>query len=238
MLGTNVRGRFTADDFEFVVQTLARGERDAVSLGKLLSDESSRDEVLDNEALYTELIDNCGCLKVSPALYFYVVVRRAFQNAGIRGRELSDYVAAVMLAFGQMTQGKLSEEASPYISDLLIMLQDAGPRQRLLIQTHIGDMTMFISGIFPDRVRRQCDRRGAPSLAFYEQIGQSQYHSAAQDLKAREAGMDKVFLSLADNFHDIRCVLNDMSDRVFHLSEEDHQAGFILSSTTELDDLV
>ena len=43
MITANCRDRFTAEDFDFVVQTLARSERDSVNLVDLLTDAEARD---------------------------------------------------------------------------------------------------------------------------------------------------------------------------------------------------
>ncbi|NJL19204.1 MAG: hypothetical protein HC901_02635 [Bdellovibrionaceae bacterium] len=161
MLKANCRAQFTADDFEFVVRTLSRSPQDAVPLVDLLSDEDTRDEVMDHDALYRELLDNHNCLKVSPAFYFYVLVRRVLMWAGINDRHMADYLSAVLVEFGRHSahhDGPQSTPlfAYPYLSDLLILVQNAGPWERLMIRAHMGDTALFIGGIFADRVRAQC----------------------------------------------------------------------------------
>jgi hypothetical protein len=75
-----------------------------------------------------------------------------------------------------------------------------------------------MSGIFPERVLARRERRGGPDLGFYEQIGQELYRQASNDRLTQKCGTDFVFLTLAQRFHQIRCALNDMADRVLHLS--------------------
>ena len=56
MIKANCRERFTAADFDFVVRTLARSERDSVNLVDLLTDEEARDAVLDSPRLVDSLL--------------------------------------------------------------------------------------------------------------------------------------------------------------------------------------
>jgi hypothetical protein len=225
MLNANCRTRFTADDFEFVVTTLSRSPRDAVPLAALLTDEETRNEVLDHDALYRELLDNNNCLKVSPSFYFYVLVRRVLLWAGINDRHLADYLGAVLVEFGRHTvkpDGSFSAPffAYPYLSDLLLLVQTAGPWERLLIRAHMGDTALFIGGIFADRVRAQCRRRGSPDLSFYDRIGQGSYLEAAESRLADETDHRTVFNLLGHDFRTVRRALNHLSNNVLHLSQE------------------
>lgn len=227
MLKANCRGQFTAEDFQFVVRTLSRRREDAVPLSDLLADESTRDCVLDHERIYRELVDEGSCLRVSPAFYFYVLVRRVFLRAGIENRELADYTAAVLVEFGRRSAASADDPAAPlfahpYISDLLIMLKDAGPWERLMIRAHIGDYALFISGIFPERVRAQSRHRGGPDLRFYEELGQSNYAAASCERLVDETEHKMVFRRLGQQFHHVRRALNHVAERVLHLSAAPH----------------
>ena len=224
MLRSNCRAQFTADDFQFVVQTLSKNRKDAVSLVDLLSDEETRDTVLDHELLYAELIDNCDCLRVSPAFYFYILTRRVLRQAGMEERSLSDYVAGVLVAFSRRQQLQFSPSGPnnrfcfPYISDLLEQLSTASSQQAFLIRTHVGNYTLFLSGVFAERVRAHSEHRGGPDLLFYERMGRMNYQMASQHRMAQAASLDKTFHDLSSHFHDIRCALNDLTDNFLHLS--------------------
>jgi hypothetical protein len=221
VLKSNLRDRFTADDFEFVVKTLARDRQQAVSLVDLLADEHTRDAVLDLDAVYQSIIDGTGCLKVSTAFYFYVLTRRCLKDAGLPSREVCDYIARVLWAFSRYAQAgdpQSPRHELPYVSDLLIALSQAGPERKLQLKVQVGDTSLFLSGIFHERVLARRERRGGPDLDFYEQIGQELYRQASHDRLARDTGSDFIFLTLAQKFHEIRCALNDMADRVLHLS--------------------
>lgn len=227
MLKADCRAQFTADDFHFVVRTLSRSRTDAVPLSDLLADEDTRDCVLDHELIYREVVDNGGCIKVSPAFYFYVLLRRVFVGAGIESREVADYTAAVLVEFGRKAVSAREEEAAtlfayPYLSDLMMMLKDAGPWERLMIRAHIADYALFVSGIFPERVRAQSRHRGGPDLRFYEEVGQSNYEAASKERLVDETEHKLVFRRLGEQFHQVRRLLNHVAENVLHLSPHPH----------------
>ena len=168
MIQANCRAQFTADDFSFVVRTLARSQRDAVSLVSLLSDEAERDAILDHELVYRSLIDDDGCLRVSAAFYFYVLTRRVLRQVGLEERALTDYVAAVLLAFSKTSQLRTHNDSPAvarsfmYVSDLLTQLASCPPEQAYMQRTHMANYTLFFSGMFAERIQSHAARRGAP----------------------------------------------------------------------------
>ncbi len=113
MIHANCRAQFTADDFSFVVRVLAKSQRDAVSLVSLLSDEAERDAILDHDLIYNSIVDETDCLKVSSAFYFYILTRRVLRRVSLDERALTDYVAAVLLAFSHTSQLRSADEKAP-----------------------------------------------------------------------------------------------------------------------------
>ncbi len=223
MIQANCRAQFTADDFSFVVRTLARSQRDAVSLVSLLSDEAERDAILDHELVYRSLVDDGGCLRVSAAFYFYVLTRRVLRQVGVEERALSDYVAAVLLAFSRTSQlqapheGPVTARSFTYVSDLLAQLAACPPEQAFLLRTHLANYSLFLSGMFAERINSHAERRGAPGLSFYESVGQSAYLHVAQHPQARRTELHTVFAQLGDGFHCVRVALNRLTDSLLHL---------------------
>src|SRR3954471_8289097 len=96
MIQPNCRVQFTAQDVEFILEVLGTKIPTADCLIKLLADEETRDLILDDEALFHALLERRGCLRVSSRFYFYILVRHVFSRAGIRDRDVSDYVAEVL----------------------------------------------------------------------------------------------------------------------------------------------
>jgi len=223
VIQANCRAQFTADDFSFVVRVLAKSQRDAVSLVSLLSDEAERDAILDHDLIYNSVVDEIGCLQVSAAFYFYVLTRRVLRRVSLDERALTDYVAAVLLAFSNINQLRAPGEPKPtarsftYISDLMTQISNSPPEQAFLLRTHMASYALFLSGMFAERVHSHAERRGAPGLSFYESVGQSAYLHVAQHPQARRTELNTVFEQLGGGFHRVRVALNRLTDTLLHL---------------------
>lgn len=224
MIRANCRERFTAADFDFIVRTLARSQTDQVSLVDLLSDVETRDSVLDHPRLVDAILNHCGHLRISSQFYFYVLARHVLQQGGIGDRKLCDYVASLLETFSRSSQLQISESigerVEQYIHDILIALTRATPEQTFLLRAHIGNYSLFISGIFHPAVAGQRNMRGGPDLEFYEQVGRTNYQLVAAHATARRCELDDVFEGLADQFRDVRLALNQLSDRLLNLDDD------------------
>ena len=225
MIQANCRAQFTADDFSFVVRVLAKSQRDAVSLVSLLSDEAERDAILDHDLIYNSVVDEAGCLEVSAAFYFYILTRRVLRRVSLDERALTDYVAALLLAFSHINQLRAPGEQGPtsrsftYISDLMTQASNCAPEEAFLVRVHMADYSLFLSGMFAERVQAHVQRRGAPSLSFYEAVGQSTYLSMADHPQARRTELQEIFRLLGGEFRRVRLALNTLADTLFHLHE-------------------
>ena len=223
MIRANCRERFTASDFDFVVRTLARSQIDCVSLVDLLSDQETRDAVLDNPRLIDSILSNASHLSISSQFYFYILARHVLRQAGINDRKLCDYVASLLETFSRisgMSAPCLAEERGrQYISDMLIALTRATPEQAFLLRAHVGNYSLFISGIFHENTQRR-SLRGAPDLKFYEQIGRTNYQMLASHATARRCELNDVFEGLAERFRDVRLALNQLSDQLLNLDDD------------------
>jgi hypothetical protein len=223
MIRANCRARFTATDFDFIVRTLARSQTDQVSLVDLLSDIETRDSILDHPRLIDAILNHCGHLRISSQFYFYILARHVLQQGGIGDRKLCDYVASLLETFSRASRLQVPDEidqrAHRYISDMLIALSRATPEQAFLLRAHVGNYSLFISGIFHENTQRR-SLRGGPDIEFYEQIGRTNYQVVASHAVARRCELDDVFEGLADRFRDVRLALNQLSDRLLYLDDD------------------
>jgi hypothetical protein len=230
MIRANCRAQFTAADFDFVVRTLARSSKDHVSLVDLLSDGETRDNVLDNPRLVEAILSSAGQLSISSQFYFYVLARHVLQQAGITDRKLCDYVGSLLETFSRSSGLRGPHEGTEfgrqYVSDILIALTRATPEQAFLLRAHAGNYSLFISGIFHENTQQR-SRRGAPDLEFYEQVGRSNYQLVSSHATARRCELSDVYQELADRFREIRLALNQLSDQLLNL-DEDENASLLL----------
>jgi hypothetical protein len=230
MIQANCRARFTAADFQFIVRTLARSPNDDVSLVDLLGDEETRDAVLDQPRLVEAILSQGGQLSISSAFYFYILARHVLRRAEITDRKLCDYVASLLETFsranGLHAPHAREDRGEQYLSDMLIALSRANAAETFLLRAHVGNYSLFVSGIFHENAQRR-SRRGAPDLEFYEKIGRTNYQLVASHSTARRCELNDVFEELADRFHDVRLALNHLSDELLNL-DDDGTASLVL----------
>jgi hypothetical protein len=230
MIRANCRARFTAADFDFVVRTLARSRADQVSLVDLLSDADTRDSVLDHPRVIDAILSGTGHLRISSQFYFYVLARHVLQQVGITDRKLCDYVGSLLETFSRASRlqppDKIDSYSQQYISDMLIALTRATPEQAFLLRAHVGNYSLFISGIFHENAERR-HLRGGPDLKFYEQIGRTNYQLIASHATARRCELNDVYEELADRFREVRLALNQLSDQLLNL-DDPAKAGLAL----------
>jgi hypothetical protein len=223
MIRANCRERFTAADFDFIIRTLSRSPNDHVSIVDLLSDSETRDDVLDHPRLVDAILSNPAQLRISSQFYFYVLARHVLKHAGIGDRKLCDYVGSLLETFSRASQlhrpDQIENRAHEYISDMLIALQRMTREQAFLLRAHIGNYSLFISGIFHESAQRRHER-GGPNLRFYEEIGRTNYQMVASHETARRCELSDVFENLAEQFRGVRLALNDLSDRLLNLDDD------------------
>jgi len=230
MIRANCRERFTAADFDFVVRTLARSRTDHVSLADLLSDAETRDSVLDSPRLVDAILSNAGQLSISSHFYFYVLARHVLRDVGLVDRKLCDYVASLLETFSRVNGLQAphlgDDRGRQYVSDMLIALTRATPEQAFLLRAHVGNYSLFVTGIFHENTQRR-SLRGAPDLAFYEQIGRTNYQLVASHATARRCELSSIYEELADRFHEVRLALNRLSEQLLNLDEEVNTSLFL-----------
>ena len=125
----NCRIQFTAEDINFITSHLGRPAQNNECLIGLLTDESTRDLIIDDEALFRALLENSGCLEVSMHFYFYVLVRHVLRRSGIEDRAVADYVAELLTEFSSSERVRCQVPGHPqglhYFVDMLAALQTA-----------------------------------------------------------------------------------------------------------------
>lgn len=220
----NSRVQFTAEDIDFVLSVLRHKAGDAECLTRLLADEEARDLILDDEALLRAVLERRDCLRVSTHFYFYILVRHVFRRSGLQERPLADYVAAVLAEFSNVERVRSridGRQPMDYFIDMMAALQTVDDTTRFHIRAHIGNYSLFLAGVFPDRIRFRAERRGAPALRYYEGVGRANYRAASDHALARKYDLDSIFDMLAERFQETRLALNELRDRLITVGEPD-----------------
>ncbi len=235
LIQPNCRLQFTAEDIDFIIAVLGHSPGDPGTLTKLLADTETRDLILDDKALFRSLLEHPGYLGVSHHFYFYILVRNVLRGAGIEDRSVADYVAEVLAEFSQAENVRCVIPGKPhpldYFFEMLAALQNADARTSFYIRTHIGNQSLFFSGVFPEHIRHRAERRGFPDLSYYAALGQANFRVARDHQLAQKYELAEVFDILSDRFEPARRALNGLAERIFTFTDHDQSIERILQKT-------
>lgn len=219
----NCRVQFTPEDVAFLLKALARHGGQETSLASLLQDPDSLDLLLDQEAVRRGVLEDTGCLQVSPHFYFYVLVRHALLKAGIDDREVADYLGSLLAEFRVQERARCRvpghDAPLDYFFEMMGALQTVDDRTAFFLRAQIGNQSLFLSGMFPERIRHRAQTRGFPDLSYYRELGRTNFRVAGDHRLARRYSLDDLYHRLSDQFETARRALNDLSERLVFLGD-------------------
>jgi len=181
--------------------------------------EQGIDALLDDARLTRELLMREQISTAPAPLVFYLLVRHALLAREIFDRPLADYTAAVLLEFSQtgraFSADGTEESRFLYLADILMELERARGEREFQLRVHLGNFALWLAGIFPDHITHRVQRRGAPPLNYYDQMGAMGYRLAAATSTAAKHGLGDLLLRASERFTDVRSALNGLSDALF-----------------------
>ena len=213
MIIADARSRLTADDLDLLSRILGGGsderDRDLVRLGV--------DAILDRPELRRYLLAGVPP-GPSPSLFFYVLVRHALLAEGLDDRQLADYCAALLREFGIRRRanqvGEVDDHEHHYLVDILSDLEHSTGDRHFRVLVHLGNYSLWLTGIFPDRIEARRHRRGGPGVGYYETLGQRGFAEASEHRLAEWTGLDDVLHTTADHFSEVRKALNRVRSEI------------------------
>ncbi|HTD85837.1 MAG TPA: hypothetical protein VK850_04610, partial [Candidatus Binatia bacterium] len=104
-----------------------------------------------------------------------------------------------------------------YFVDMLAALRTADDITSFFMRAHMGNYSLFLSGVFPDCIRMRSERKGAPDIRYYEEIGRSSFRAASDHRLAYKYDVAEIFNTLSERFQTTRRALNDLGDRLISL---------------------
>jgi hypothetical protein len=219
MIRANTRGRLTAADLQLVILVLSRGSAHRRAyLERRLTTEGP-DSLLDAPELLERLLTVRSMLIPSESLFFYVLVRNTLRRSGLEDRDLADYLAALLLEFGQRDRafriGWNDDQRHRYLVDILADLEATEGDRRFRVMVHLGNYALWLSGLFPDYIAARRLRKAGPDVSYYDALGSRGFGLASDHALAAQYGLGSVLRLAADRFSALRSALNGVSDRVF-----------------------
>ncbi len=235
------RERFTREDYDFIASTVADSPSGREAVLRLADDPDAMTDLLHRKILFERSMTSPPrFLTISPHLFFYVFIYQALESKRIAEDDVVDYIAEVCVEF---RSGSAFWQEVPsgggrtiYFLDLLQLLGDVDKQQQYFLRRHIGNVSLFLTGFFPDFIFQRSRKRGAPSLKYYQDIGRAQFGTAAGDARRFEEPAVPVLRALSERFVEIRTALNLYVDSYLRLDARRSPLDVIERQAATLDD--
>ena len=140
--------------------------------------------------------------RVSAVEYFKELVEDALAHQRIAAGEMTAFYVVHLLA--RFLRRPADEDEAPLACQLARALDSGGLQQRMGLK-QIGDLSLFISGFFPDSLRRKL-----VDGDYYVSIGGFAYDTLS---RYETETFSPVFAELAEKFVDFVDVLSEVSER-------------------------
>jgi hypothetical protein len=217
MIRADLRSSLQAADLDVVLQALSDGSGTRRAELEAALQAEGPDALLDAPDLLERLARMRGILVPGDRLFLYVAVRHSLRAAGVDDRELADYLASLLLTFGQRDRAwrvdHHDDQQHRYLVDILADLERTDGTRRFQVMVHLGNYALWLAGLFPDYIAARQARHGGPDVLYYDTLGRSGFGMASEHALADQYGLDAVFRAAADRFVVVRAALNGFSDR-------------------------
>ncbi len=215
MILPNVRSAFGRAEATVVVRLVAGGDEGAAARVADRLRVEGMDSLLDDPRTLNAVLTTDH--NAPSSLVFYLLVRHALLESGVDDRALADYIASLLIEFGQEDRAFRADPAEEgrflYLVDLVAAMDGPDGRRQFLLRAHLGNYALWLTGIFPDYVTARVHRKGAPGIGYFEEMGATGYRLAADTPTAADHGLDGLLRSAADAFPELRVALNRVADR-------------------------
>ena len=158
--------------------------------------------------------------------FFDLVIRASFHDLALQGDPVAPYIADLLTRFARTENLHPRGRAIPRLETVVDMMLDAQavwnidtpdfqPEHEVSVRRHIGDYTLFMTGISPERVERTA------GTAFYVTEGKRAYRFISEHARASGRGAPPPYRRLAERFETYAAAL-DYARRVHFFDAPQH----------------
>ena len=218
-------GGLTEDDLQFLMDNFPLPGRSFEEIAEAINQfPSTLESILESDFVIQKLLGSRELLlRISPFLFFNAVLRRALpaRRRSRIERKAINYIANLLCVFihtDRLHRFQAHEQrAFVYLWEMIEEAERADPRRRFLIYSHIGNYSLYLSGLFADWIRhRHRFGRRSVDLKFYSDFGRAYFERASDHQMARTYELDDVFAHLAGAFEDYRHALQRLAPANAH----------------------
>src|SRR5215831_15011634 len=158
--------------------------------------------------------------------FFDRAIRASFHDLALDGDPAVPYLADLLTRFARtdnLYPRGLTLPRLESVVDMMLEIQSAWqaetpdfrPEHEVSVRRHIGDYTLFMTGIFPERVER------TSATSFYISQGKQAYRFVSEHARSRARDATNPYRRLAERFESYASVL-DYTRRVHFFDAPTH----------------
>ena len=145
----------TDRDVQFLVENFPKPGRSYEEIASLIHDlPATLESRLHSESLFDRICDPSErILQISPFLFFSVLLRRSLTDCRILGdRRVINYISNLLSIFVQTNRlyriDRHDQQTVNYLTDMIAEAENADSRRQFLIYSHIGNYSLYVTGLF------------------------------------------------------------------------------------------
>ncbi len=133
----------------------------------------------------------------------------------LNSTDVPNYLANMLSIFVQMSQlytmEREDENQYRYIIDMIGEIQHSDSARRFYIYCHIGNYTLFFTGMFPEYIEHKFRyKKNLIDNRYYVDFGKTYFGLASEHVMARQHALEDTLHSLSEGFEIITKLLNCM----------------------------
>lgn len=170
-----------------------------------------------NSVVERVIFDRDRLLRISPFLLFNVVLRQVLSDHRRPAeRRVVNYLANLLALFAQTQRlyriDSADAEACEYLVDMIQEAQGADRRRRFLVHAHVGNYSLFHTGVFGAYIEDRFKHgRRTVNSDYYADLGSASYSQASALPQAQEFHLTEVFVRLSLTFDSYRRALGTIA---------------------------
>lgn len=213
-------------DLQFLIENFPKPGRSYEEIAQFIHRlPATLESMLNSESIFNKIRDQSQfLLDISPLLFFSVLLRRSLVDRRILGDgRVINYIANLLSLFVKTDRlyriHRHDEQTHQYLTDMIQEAANADARRQFLIYSHIGNYSLYVTGLFPQSIEYRLRYKHRPvNTQFYIDFGREYYERASAHAIAREYELDEVFFRLSIMFEVYKEALNHLARQYLVLS--------------------
>ncbi|RMD76359.1 MAG: hypothetical protein D6820_12840 [Lentisphaerae bacterium] len=224
---------FSDEDIDFLASVLGI-HHEPRSVYELLHDPEALNIMLDEPVLFDIICNNPTITnEISQHLLFFILVRHSLRELEVEDRLLADYGASLLVNLIQHPYLQRPSFILQPLNFILQIIQELSTiddeNQRFIHRMAIANLTLFLIGVYPERIRARRAQDKTPHLSYLERLACHHLHYAIRSPVVVQFGLREMLSCCLRHFRRLRLAFNVIGDYEFfdRFTRHNHTTGWL-----------